>query len=114
VSFVRGGASQLLAVGMGFPVRWKRGQARQLLVTVVVVDSVIHGSLSGTCWFQVMEGGRLVRWEEKRERKKMNNEGNGLKGLPREREARKIFDDRDVRRGMLQAYGHKSMFPFLS
>jgi len=44
----------------------------------------------------------------------MNNEGNGLKGLPREREARKNFDHREVRRGILQAYGHKSMFPFLS
>ena len=46
VAFVCGGASQLLTVGMGFAVRWKRSQAGQgllfLLLLLVLVDSVIH------------------------------------------------------------------------
>lgn len=46
----------------------------------------------------------------------MNNEGIRLKGLPREREARKNFDEREIRRGILQSYGQESMslFPFFS
>lgn len=38
------------------------------------------------------------------------NDGNGLKGFPREVEVRRI-DDREVRHGILHAYGHK-LFPY--
>lgn len=46
----------------------------------------------------------------------MKNEGNGLKGMPIERETRMNFDEREVRRGILQPYGQESMllFPFFS
>lgn len=37
MAFVRGGAAELLAVGMGFAVRWEGVEAGQLLVLVVVV-----------------------------------------------------------------------------
>lgn len=40
----------------------------------------------------------------------MKNDGNGLKGFPNEREAPNI-DGREVRRGILEAYGQEA-FPF--
>lgn len=46
LAFVGGGTAELLAVGMGFAVRWDGGQGGEgVSVLFIVVDSVIHDSL---------------------------------------------------------------------